>query len=139
MKLVKTLFSAGILLIAATQVQAQSKDKETKKLDNPVKCANLKEGKFLNPNYPESIWYMTIKDNIQTEYLNNGKDFIKSTVVFLDDCNYKRIVMEKSDKNDPAQVGDVFNNKIVATQDNLLKVNTTFEGSQFDVVYVKVK
>ncbi|MGH1517364.1 hypothetical protein [Chryseobacterium sp. JK1] len=141
MKLVKTLFSAGIALIASAQAQAQvqSKDKETKKTDTPVKCANLKEGKFLNPNYPEAIWYMTIKDNIQTEYFNSGKDYIKSTVVFLDDCNYKRIVMEKSDKNDPIQLGDVFNSKIVATQDNLLKVAITFEGSQFDVVYVKVK
>lgn len=131
------IFSAGMLLAAAIQIQAQTA--EQKKPDNPAKCANIKEGKFLRANYPESIWNMTIKDNVQTEYFNNGKDFIKSTLVFVDDCNYKAIVMEKSDKNDPAQVGDVFNNKIVATQDNLLKVNTKIEGSSFDVVYIKVK
>ncbi|WP_343658564.1 hypothetical protein [Chryseobacterium sp.] len=39
----------------------------------------------------------------------------------------------------PHRLGDVFNNKIVATQDNLLKVSTKIEGTQFDVVYVKVK
>ncbi|MBO9690937.1 hypothetical protein [Chryseobacterium sp.] len=131
------LFSAGILLMTAAQVNAQAT--EQKKPDNPAKCANIKEGKFLRANYPESIWYMTIKDNIQTEYFNNEKDYIKSTLVFVDDCNYKAIVMEKSDKNDPAQIGDVFNNKIVATQDNLLKVSIKIEGTQFDVVYVKVK
>ncbi|WP_121487968.1 hypothetical protein [Chryseobacterium sp. 7] len=131
------IFSAGMLLTAAIQIQAQTT--EQKKPDNPAKCANIKEGKFIRANYPESIWNMTIKDNVQTEYFNNGKDFIKSTLVFIDDCNYKAIVMEKSDKNDPAQVGDVFNNKIVATQDNLLKVNTKIEGTSFDVVYVKVK
>ncbi|PRB04867.1 hypothetical protein CQ046_06200 [Chryseobacterium sp. MYb7] len=131
------IFSAGMLLAAAIQIQAQTA--EQKKPDNPAKCANIKEGKFIRANYPESIWNMTIKDNVQTEYFNNGKDFIKSTLVFVDDCNYKAIVMEKSDKNDPAQVGDVFNNKIVATQDNLLKVNTKIEGTSFDVVYVKVK
>ncbi|KAB1232699.1 hypothetical protein [Chryseobacterium viscerum] len=136
MKFLK-IFSAGILLMSATQVYAQSTDQ--KKPDNPAKCTNIKEGKFVRPNYPEAIWYMTIKDNVQTEYFNNGKDFIKSTLVFVDDCNYKAIVMEKSDKNDPAQIGDVFNNKIVATQDNLLKVNTKIEGTQFDMVYVKVK
>ncbi len=123
--------------MTAAQVNAQAT--EQKKPDNPTKCANIKEGKFLRANYPESIWYMTIKDNIQTEYFNNGKDYIKSTLVFVDDCNYKAIVMEKSDKNDPAQIGDVFNNKIVATQDNLLKVSIKIEGTQFDVVYVKVK
>lgn len=137
MTLVKTFFSAGIVLIAAVHTQAQIKD--AKMPDNPVKCTNIKEGKFLRPNYPEGIWHMTIKDNVQTEYFNNGKDYIKSTLVFVDDCNYKAIVIEKSDKNDPAQVGDVFNNKVVATQDNLLKVTSKIEDSQFDVVYVKVK
>ncbi|MBE4948644.1 hypothetical protein [Chryseobacterium culicis] len=130
------LFSA-VMILAAAQANAQTA--EQKKPDNPPKCSNIKEGKFVRPNYPESIWYMTIKDKVQTEYFNNGKDFIKSTLVFVDDCNYKAIVMEKSDKNDPAQVGDVFNNKIVATQDNLLKVNTKIEGTSFDVVYAKVK
>lgn len=131
------VFSAGIMLLAASQ--AKSQKLEPKKLDNPVKCANIKEGKFLRANYPESIWYMTIKDNIQTEYFNNGKDYIKSTLVFVDDCNYKAIVMEKSDKNDPAQIGDVFNNKITETQDSFLKVQTKVENTQFEAVYIKVK
>lgn len=136
MSLLKT-FSAGILLLVASQVQSQQKDQ--KKPDNPAKCSNIKEGKFLRSNYPESLWYMTIKDNIQTEYMNNGKDYIKSTLVFIDECNYKAIVLEKSDKNDPVQIGDVFSNKVIATRDNLLKVNMKVENSQFDVVYVKVK
>ncbi|WP_123940868.1 hypothetical protein [Chryseobacterium sp. G0186] len=131
------IFSVGILVLMTSQVKSQQT--EQKKPDNPVKCSNIKEGNFLRANYPESIWHMTIKDNVQTEYFNNGKDFIKSTLVFVDDCNYKAIVMEKSDKNDPAQIGDVLNNKVVATQDNLLKVNIKIEGSQFDVVYIKVK
>ncbi|MGL6128288.1 hypothetical protein [Chryseobacterium artocarpi] len=136
MRLFKVL-STGFLLLAVSQIKAQ--ESAQKKPDNPVKCLNIKEGKFIRANYPEAIWHMTIKDNVQTEYFNNGKDYIKSTLVFVDDCNYKSIVMEKSDKNDPAQIGDVFNNKVVATQDNLLKINTKIEGSQFDVVYIKVK
>ncbi|MGU3375647.1 hypothetical protein [Chryseobacterium sp. M5A1_1a] len=129
--------SVGILLLMATQ--AKSQQTAQKKPDNPVKCSNIKDGKFLRANYPESIWYMTIKDNIQTEYSNNGKDYIKSTLVFVDDCNYKAIVMEKTDKGDPIQIGDVFNNKVIATQDNLLKVNIKIEKSEFNAVYIKVK
>ncbi|WP_300686724.1 hypothetical protein [Chryseobacterium sp.] len=136
MKLLKILL-AGTVLMTAAKTKAQTI--ETKKPDNPAKCSNIKEGKFLRANYPEEIWYMTIKDNVQTEYYNNGKDFIKSTLVFVDDCNYKAIVLEKSDKNDPTQIGAVFNNKIVATQDNLLKVNIKIEENQFDVVYIKTK
>lgn len=136
MSLFKVL-STGILLLAVSQIKAQ--ESAQKKPDNPIKCSNIKEGKFLRANYPEGIWHMTIKDNIQTEYFNNGKDFVKSTLVFLDDCNYKAIVTEKSSKEDPAQIGDVFNNKIIATQDNMLKVNSKIEGTQFDIVYIKVK
>lgn len=135
MNLLKISF--GVMFLIA--IQAKSQQTGQKKPDNPTKCANIKEGKFLRFNYPESIWHMTIKDNVQTEYLNNGKDYIKSTLVFVDDCNYKSIVMEKSDKNDPKQIGDVFNNKVVATQDNLVKINIKVDGSQFDVVYVKEK
>lgn len=127
---------AGMLLMA---IQVKSQQAAQKKPDNPTKCVNIKEGKFLRANYPEGIWHMIIKDNIQTEYSNNGKDYIKSTLVFLDDCNYKSIVMEKSDKNDPIQVGDVFSNKVLATQGNLLKVNTKISGSEFNVVYIKTK
>jgi hypothetical protein len=71
-----------------------SSPEKREKPDNPVKCTNIKDGKFLRANYPESIWHMTIKDNVQTEYFNNGKDYIKSTLVFVDDCNYKSIVIE---------------------------------------------
>ncbi|KPE50698.1 hypothetical protein [Chryseobacterium indologenes] len=136
MKLVK-VFGAAILMLAFSKAGAQSAD--FSKPDKTAQCKNLKEGKFLRENYPEVIWYMTVKDNVQTEYFNNGKDFIKSTLVFVDDCNYKAIVTEKSDKNDPVQIGDVFSTKIMQTQGNFLKVQTKIENNQFELTYIKVK
>jgi hypothetical protein len=82
---------------------------------------------------------MTIKDNIQTEYLNNGKDFIKSTLVFVDDCNYKAIVLDMTANDNRIHIGDVFSNKIVETQDNALKVHTKVENSQYELIYIKAK
>lgn len=131
------LFPLGLLFIGVSQTKAQKES--PKKADNPIACKNIKEGKFMRANYPEAIYYMTIKDNVQTEYLNNGKDFIKSTLVFIDDCNYKAIVLEKSNESFPAKVGDVFNNKIVETYDNFVKIHTKIDNSQFEVVYAKVK
>lgn len=131
------IFSAAILMLAISKTKAQTAD--FSKPDKPAKCKNMKAGKFLRENYPEGIWYMTVKDNVQTEYFNNGKDFIKSALAFVDDCNYKAIVTEKSDKNDPVQVGDVFSVKIMETQGNFLKVQTKIENSEFELTYVKVK
>jgi len=129
--------SAALLMLIFSQVKSQKTAFD--KPDQPAKCKNIREGKFLRPNYPEGIWYMTIKDNIQTEYLNNGKDFIKSTLVFVDDCNYKAIVLDMTANDNRIHIGDVFSNKIVETQDNALKVHTKVENSQYELIYIKVK
>lgn len=126
--------SAALLMLIFSQVKSQKTA-----FDKPAKCKNIREGKFLRPNYPEGIWYMTIKDNIQTEYLNNGKDFIKSTLVFVDDCNYKAIVLDMTANDNRIHIGDVFSNKIVETQDNVLKVHTKVENSQYELIYIKAK
>ncbi|NML70220.1 hypothetical protein HHL23_10465 [Chryseobacterium sp. RP-3-3] len=131
------IISSALLMFAFSQ--AKSQNTEFEKPDQPAKCKNIRGGKFLRANYPEGIWYMTIKDNIQTEYLNNGKDFIKSTLVFVDDCNYKAIVLDMTTKDGRIRIGDVFSNKIVETQDNALKVHTKIENSQFEIIYVKEK
>lgn len=131
------IISAALLMLAFSQ--AKSQNTEFEKPDQPAKCKNIRGGKFLRANYPEGIWYMTIKDNIQTEYLNNGKDFIKSTLVFVDDCNYKAIVLDMTTKDGRIRVGDVFSNKIVETQDNALKVHTRIENNQYEIVYIKAK
>lgn len=129
--------SAALLMLIFSQVKSQKTAFD--KPDQPAKCKNIREGKFLRPNYPEGIWYMTIKDNIQTEYLNNGKDFIKSTLVFVDDCNYKAIVLDMTANDNRIHIGDVFSNKIVETQDNVLKVHTKVENSQYELIYIKAK
>jgi len=36
-------------------------------------------------------------------------------------------------------VGDVYNNKVIATQDNYIKINSQLNGEQFDLVLMKVK
>lgn len=147
MKYIKTI-SVAVLFLGFSQMNAQKKStadtakKETtqqKPVDNPTKCSNIKEGTFLRSNYPKNLWYMTVKDNVQTEYFNDGKDFIKSTMVFIDDCNYKSIVLEKTDATNPIKVGDVFSNKVLATQDNFLKIQTKIDQDQFDLVLIKAK
>ncbi|WP_326983730.1 hypothetical protein VUJ46_04075 [Chryseobacterium sp. MYb264] len=141
------IVAVAALVAGTSQMNAQKKNKETaakkevaqqKPVDNPTKCSNIKEGTFLRTNYPKNLWYMTIKDNVHTEYYNDGKDFIKSSVVFVDECNYKVIVLEKTEKDNPIKVGDVVSNKVVATQDNLIKINSQLNGESFDLVIMKV-
>jgi hypothetical protein len=139
MKYLKTL-SIGVLLFTAFQAKAQiNQDTTLKNPDKPTKCKNIKEGKFLRDNYPESIWYMTVKDNVQTEYFNNGKDYIKSSLVFLDDCSYKAVVIEKTDQSDPTKIGDTVDNKILQTEKNFLRISSTFDKQVFEKILIKIK
>ncbi|WP_370900959.1 hypothetical protein [Chryseobacterium gossypii] len=131
-----------VLFLGIFQAGAQTalnQDMSLKNPDNPAKCKNIREGKFLRDNYPEGIWYMTIKDNVQTEYFNGGKDFIKSSIVFLDDCNYKTIVIEKTDKNDPTQIGDVVSNKVVQTEGDYLRIRSKVDNQEIEKKIIKVK
>ncbi|MFP3590928.1 hypothetical protein [Chryseobacterium sp. SIMBA_038] len=147
MKYIKTI-SLAVLFLGVSQMNAQKKiTTDTKKkeavqqkpVDNPTKCSNIKEGTFLRSNYPKNLWYMTVKDNVQTEYYNDGKDHIKSSMVFVDDCNYKLIVLEKTEESNPVKVGDVFSNKVIATMDNYIKIQSKVDNNQFDLVLIKAK
>jgi len=140
------VLSIAVMFLGASQMNAQKKEintpkKETPKqkpVDNPTKCANIKEGTFLRINYPKNLWYMTIKDNVQTEYYNDGKEYVKSSLVFLDDCNYKAMVLEVKG-NDRIKVDDVFTNKIIATQDNYIKIQSQISGDKYDMILMKAK
>lgn len=146
MKSIK-IISVALLFLSVSQMNAQKKTSDTSKkenvqqkpLDNPVKCSNIKEGTFLRSNYPKNLWYMTVKDNVQTEFYNDGKDNIKSTMVFVDDCNYKLIVLAKTEEANSIKVGDVFSNKVVATQDKFIKIESTIENDKFDLVLIKIQ
>ncbi|KQT23377.1 hypothetical protein ASG22_13470 [Chryseobacterium sp. Leaf405] len=141
------VISVAVLFLGVSQVDAQKKKSDKPKsevssqkpLDNPIKCINIKEGTFLRINYPKNLWYMTVKDNIQTEYYNDGKDFIKSSMVFVDECNYKVIVLEKSEKENPVKVGDVYSNRIFASQDNFLRIESTMNGDKYDLPLEKIE
>ena len=134
------IFSIGVFFLGASYANAQSQETVKKKpVDDPAKCTNIKEGKFYRMNYPPNLWYMTIKDNIQTEYYNDGKDFIKLTMVFVSDCEYKLIAVEKTEKENPIKVGDIFTNKVIATQDNYIKIQSKFENDTYNFVLMKAK
>ncbi|MDH6253945.1 hypothetical protein M2347_003672 [Chryseobacterium sp. H1D6B] len=107
--------------------------------DNPAKCENIKEGKFLRVGYPVTEWVMTVKDNIQTEYYNDGKDYVKSRLEFVDDCHYKVIITAKSDENYPVKLGETVLNEITETDRNFIKLKSEYNNKTFDVILNKIE
>jgi len=57
----------------------------------------------------------------------------------VSDCEYKLIAVEKTEKENPIKVGDIFTNKVIATQDNYIKIQSKFENDTYNFVLMKAK
>lgn len=124
------------LLAGFTEVKSQG---NTFISDEETKCTNMKEGKFLRVDTPVTEWVMVIKDNVQTEYFNDGKDYVRSRLEFVDDCNYRSIVVAKSNEENPVKLGEVKINKIVATERNLIKILSECDHKTTELILDKVE
>lgn len=107
--------------------------------DNPTKCQNIKAGKFLRVDMPIDKWVMTVQDNIQTEYYNDGKDYVRSRMDFADDCSYKVTIIAKSDENYPVKLGEVMVNRILETDRNFLKLTSEYNNKTSEFILSKVE
>ena len=78
----------------------------------------------------------------QYNLYENGKKNVKFKREFLNDCEYKITVIEKSDENFPVNIGDVSFVKIIETQCNFIKIKYTDENlnkeKEFEFVLEKL-
>lgn len=107
--------------------------------DNPTKCYMLKEGKFVKEGESEKKWNIVIKKDAQREYTNNGKDYIKYKVEFLDDCTYKTTVTGKSDGKSPIRIGDVMTNTIIETDHQFIKISSKYFNKVEEIILEKIE
>lgn len=113
-----------------------------KSSDNPPNCKIIREGKFISSIYSPKVWYMIVKNDIQTEYFEDGKKYVKMKREFIADCQYKITIIEKSDENFPVNIGEVSYAKIVETKGNFIKIKYTDEnienGKEFEFLLEKI-
>lgn len=107
--------------------------------DSPAKCQNIKSGKFVRIDTPIDQWVMIIEDNTQTEYYNDGKDYVKSHLDFVDDCSYKVTVIGKSDEKYPVKLGEVMVNRILETDRSFIKLRSEYNTKSSEFVLSKVE
>ncbi len=107
--------------------------------DNPTNCQIIKAGKFLRVDMPIDKWVMTVQDNIQTEYYNDGKDYVRSRLDFVDNCSYKVTIIGKSDENYPVKLGEVMVNRIIETDRNFLKLTSEYNNKTSEFILSKVE
>ncbi|NMR32887.1 hypothetical protein HIO71_01565 [Chryseobacterium aquaticum] len=99
----------------------------------------MKEGKFLREGDSARKWYLVIKKDSQREYTNNGKDYIKYKIEFLDDCTYKATVTGKSDGKNAIRIGDIITNKIIETDHQFIKISSQYFNKTDEIILEKIE
>lgn len=112
--------------------------------DSVTSCEFIKSGKFVNKESNEvttSGYYIVFEDGFATEYVQDGKYYLKSKIEFLSDCKYKSTVIEVTMPNYPLGVGTIIHTEIIETalSDNLIEIKSTFEGKDHYFVLQKVE
>lgn len=91
-------------------------------------CSVLKKGKFKYVDNP-SAWFV-IKGNKHTEYLNNGKHFIKSTLKWISGCTYTMTMKKCTVPDFPFKPNDVMTVTITDIQDGVIYFTTEVKGQR---------
>jgi len=130
----------SLLVLVLIFCSSQMKSQEHFLLpDSPAKCHLIKEGKFIKEGDSAKNWNIVIKKDSQREYTNNGKDYIKYKIEFLDDCTYNTTVTGKSDGKNPVRIGDIITNKIIETDHQFIKIQSLYFNKADEFVLEKIE
>ena len=125
-KVSKILFSVIIFSIMSFYVNSDSG------------CKILHSGTFKYANTVPEI-KVVIKGNKHTEYYENGKYFIKSTLNWTNECEYDMTMTEITIPDFPYKTGDVMNVKINKVINNEIYYTSTVQGKSWEGQLIKLK
>ena len=91
-------------------------------------CSVLKNGKFKYVDNP-SAWFV-IKGNKHTEYLENGKYYIKSSLKWTSDCSYTMTMVKCTAPDFPFKPKDVMTVNITKIEDGVIYFSSEVKGEK---------
>ncbi|WP_161625344.1 hypothetical protein [Flavobacterium suncheonense] len=121
------LFSAFLLLIAFSF----SSFGQSKKID----CKVLKDCRLRYMDIDDPNSYIVIKGDKITEYLNNGKYYIKSELKWINDCEYQAKIIEINVPEFPFGPGTSMNVQINKIENGLVYYTSIISGEKIDGVF----
>jgi hypothetical protein len=83
--------------------------------DSIPQCDIMKNGTFISVDQPRSAYYMVVKDGIQTEYVQEGKYYVKLRMDWLSTCSYRSVVVEVTIPGYDVKPGEIATTEILQT------------------------
>ena len=133
---INTLIFLLTILSYSTKGQA-IEDHIFLKPDKNANCAMLKKGKFLSVKYDSIQYYLIANNDIVTEYVSDGKYFIKTKREFLNKCKYRSTIVEVTIPNYNMKVGDTITTEILETECDFVKIRIKMGATELTTVLVK--
>ena len=101
-------------------------------------CAILHNGTF---TYGEADNIVTVKIEGENhmEYHNEGKYYIKSKLIWVNECEYNMTMKKVTIPNFPYGKGDVMNVKVSAVEGNVIKYTSTVQGQSWEGIITKIE
>ncbi|MFZ1692414.1 MAG: hypothetical protein WAT74_04365 [Flavobacteriales bacterium] len=130
------LFGLSLVLLASPVVGQEHLFLD---FDSVPDCDILKDGTFLNIDQSKTAYYMVVKDGIQTEYVQDGKYYVKSRMEWLSACSYRSIVIEVTIPDYNVKPGESATTEIFQTLCNeYVKFKAQMGKSEMISVYHKM-
>ncbi len=85
---------APCCILALMALPAVGQDHIFLDYDSIPNCGIMKDGTFFNIGQSRSAYHMVVKDGIQTEYVQDGKYFVRSRMEWISACSYRSVVVE---------------------------------------------
>ncbi|MCL9804426.1 hypothetical protein NAT51_02760 [Flavobacterium amniphilum] len=98
-------------------------------------CKILKHCKLQYVTQSGTTDHVIINNNKHTEYLEDGKYYIKSDVTWINDCEYTATMTELNIPNFYFQPGDVLNVKFDKIENGLVYGISTIKGKKYNLLF----
>lgn len=93
---------------------------------------------MLNISIPNG-GYVTINDSIHTEYIEDGKYYIKSKLEWINKCEYNATVTESTWPKFNLPIGEVLNSKIRKVKNDTLYLDLKIRDFKMKAKYKLIK
>jgi hypothetical protein len=100
-------------------------------------CGGLKKGKFQYVDQPAS-WFV-IDGNKHTEYLENGKYYIQSSLKWNSDCSYTTVLKKSTVPDFPYKPGDEMKVTFTKTDEGIIYFAAELKGEKSEGRVKKVE
>jgi hypothetical protein len=100
-------------------------------------CKEYKKGKFRYVDMP-SAWFV-IDGNKHTEYIENGKYIIESSLKWNSDCSYTTVLKKSTLPDFPYKPGDAMTVTFVKTEEGIIYFEAELKGEKSEGKIRKVE